>query len=84
MSAELTELELFHRFLTRWIESDDADQALDHVVAEFRMYQDERKQLQDRLREAEDDIERGDVGPLDVEALTAQIRAAAIAKQEAG
>lgn len=84
MLAETTELERFRRFLTRWIEAEGPDQSLDHVIGEFRLYQQELERFKEGMRQSADDIERGDFGPLDVEALKAEIRADIAAEQGAG
>lgn len=83
MPAESTELQQFHSYLTRWIESEGPDQSLFNVIEEFRLYQQELERFNEKMQQAADDIERGDVGPLDLEALKAEIRSVAT-KQGAG
>jgi|AP95_1055475.scaffolds.fasta_scaffold234514_2 Arc/MetJ-type ribon-helix-helix transcriptional regulator len=84
MSVEVTELEQFQRFLTRWLQDDDRHQSLDHVVREFRLYLTEVSRFHAELNESIDEVARGEAAPLDVEALKAEIRSEMAADRDAG
>jgi Arc/MetJ-type ribon-helix-helix transcriptional regulator len=84
MSVEVTELEQFQRFLTRWVQDDDCHQSLDHVVKEFRLYLAEVSRFQAELKESIDEVARGEAAPLDVEALKAEVRSEMAADRDAG
>ncbi len=73
-SANPSELELFHDFLGRQLASGEAGQSVGVAVERFRQYQRETADLRTKLRAAEEQSARGEVGPFDAEATKQALR----------
>jgi len=61
------ELEEFHRFIGRHLQSGGSELTVDRSVAEFRAYQDELERCREAVRPALEASVRGESEPLDME-----------------
>ena len=69
MASELPyEVGQFQDFLSNRAESETPLASLDEAVSEFREYQRQLADLKDKLKVAEEQSARGEVGPFDAEA----------------
>jgi hypothetical protein len=79
-----TELELFHDFLGKRIQTGARDLSIEESVNAFRQYQRELARFQPHLQEALTESERGDSRPLDPDDIVARGRQRADCGAEAG
>jgi len=69
-----SEVDLFQEFLINCSENASLPGSLDDAVLEFREYQRQLADLQHKLRIAEQQSVRGEVGPFDAEATKQRLR----------
>jgi len=68
------ELVQFKQFLDTSQQGGSSFGSLDEAVDEFRRYQRELADLKEKLRVAEQQVEKGQVGPFDVDATMRHVR----------
>lgn len=74
-SADMTEAELLHQFLTKRLRRGERNETIDHLLDQFAEYRRELEALREKVREAVASLDRGEGGPLDLEALFARVDA---------
>ena len=69
------ELSAFSRFVTDRLSDDESDLSLEESVHAYREYQEELARFNEGLMRSVAQAERGEAGPLDVEAVKQRVRA---------
>ena len=67
------ELEQFHRFVAKRLQNGSSKLTLEETLKEFRSYQNEAKELHAELQESIEQANRGESGPLDVDAIKSEV-----------
>lgn len=70
----LTELDLFQDFLVSQFKPRASESSLDDAISAFRQYQQEMSELKEKLRVGVEQCERGQIQPLDGEAIKTKLR----------
>jgi hypothetical protein len=70
----LTELELFHRFVGKELAAGNKRMSLQESVERFEAYQRDLAKLEEALRPALEEYERGEGGPIDWDELKSRVR----------
>ncbi len=78
MSTDLphvpSEVELLHTYLGQRLHEEGADISLDAALSGFEAYYRQLRDIRSKVRQATESLDRGEGGPLDVEALVASVR----------
>jgi hypothetical protein len=72
-STSLTEAELLYQYLGRRLENGSRKEPIPQLLADYAEYRRELDEFRATLREAVAQSERGESGPLDLEALFARV-----------
>ena len=73
MQTELTEVELFHRFVGGQIENGGRNLSLDEILKAFRAYEGDLERCREAIRPALQRSLRGESQPFDVEEMKTRV-----------